>query len=72
LTFARACGIIIPEREKEIKKMNTNEIKEKIEKLERWCWFESMADFMNWTAYDKAQAEIRELKKKLEEIEKGA
>jgi len=52
--------------------MNANEIKERIEKLERWCWFEQMADFMNWTAYDKAQTEIRELKKKLEEIEKKA
>ena len=48
--------------------MNANEIKERIEKLERWCWFEQMADFMNWTAYDKAQTEIKELKKKLEEI----
>lgn len=52
--------------------MNANEIKERIEKLERWCWFEQMADFMNWTAYSKAQAEIKELKKKLEEIEKKA
>ena len=52
--------------------MNTNEIKERIEELERWCWFEQMADFMNWTAYYKAQAEIKKLKKKLEEIEKGA
>ena len=52
--------------------MNANEIKGKIEKLERWCWFEQMADFMNWTAYRKAQAEIKELKKKLEEIEKKA
>ena len=52
--------------------MNANEIREKIERLECWCWCEQMADFMNWTAYDKAQAEIRELKKKLEEIEKGA
>jgi glutamyl-tRNA reductase len=72
LTNVRACGIIIPEREKEITKMNANEIKERIEKLERWCWFEQMADFMNWTEYHKAQAEIKELKKKLEEIEKGA
>ena len=47
--------------------MNANEIKERIEKLERWCWFEQMADFMNWTAYH-----IKELKKKLEEIEKKA
>ena len=52
--------------------MNTNEIKERIDKQERWCWIEQMADVMNWTAYDKAQAEIRELKKKLAEIEKGA
>ena len=52
--------------------MNANEIKERIKKLERWCWFEQMADFMNCTEYRKAQAEIKELKKKLEEIEKGA
>ena len=50
--------------------MNANEIKERIEKLERWCWFEQMADFMNWTAYDKAQAEIKELKKSQKKLKK--
>ena len=49
--------------------MNANEIREKIERLERWMNWEQYADFMDWNAYYKAQAEVRELKRRLAELE---
>lgn len=49
--------------------MNANEIKEKIEKLERWMHWEQYADFINWSEYYKAQNEVRELKRQLAELE---
>lgn len=49
--------------------MNANEIREKIERLERWMNWEQYADLMDWNAYYKAQAEVRELKRRLAELE---
>ena len=71
----RALGAIIQsEREKKTKqkgelKMNANEIKERIEKIERAIFYEEMADFMDWNAYYSLKNEKAELLRKLKEIE---
>ena len=52
--------------------MSANEIKEKIERLENWMYWEQFADFMNWSEYYKAKAEVRELKRQLAELEAKA
>lgn len=52
--------------------MSANEIKEKIERLENWMDWEQYADFMDWNAYYKAKAEVRELKRQLAELEAKA
>ena len=49
--------------------MNANEIKERIEKIERAIFYEEMADFMDWKAYYSLQNEKAELLRKLKEIE---
>lgn len=51
------------------KKMNANEIKERIEKIERAIFYEEMADFMDWGAYYSLKNEKAELLRKLKEIE---
>ena len=48
--------------------MTTNEIKERIEKLENQIFYEQMADFINWNLYYKLTAEKRELEKQLKEM----
>lgn len=48
---------------------NVNEIKQDIERVEKAIFLESMADFMNWSKYHELKAELRKLKKELEEIE---
>ena len=49
--------------------MNANEIKERIEKIERAIFYEEMADFMDWGAYYSLKNEKAELLRKLKEIE---
>ena len=49
--------------------MNANEIKERIEKIERAIFYEEMADFMDWGAYYSLKREKTELLRKLKEIE---
>jgi len=49
--------------------MNANEIKERIEKIERAIFYEEMADFMDWNAYYSLKREKAELLRKLKEIE---
>ncbi len=49
--------------------MNANEIKKRIEKIERAIFYEEMADFMDWRAYYSLQNEKAELLRKLKEIE---
>ncbi len=49
--------------------MNANEIKERIEKIERAIFFEEMADFMDWNAYYNLKNEKADLFRKLKEIE---
>ena len=49
--------------------MNANEIKERIEKIERAIFYEEMADFMDWGAYYRLKDEKAELLRKLKEIE---
>ena len=49
--------------------MTTTEIKEKIEKLERWMYWEEYADFIDWKAYNQAEAEINQLKAELKKME---
>ena len=60
--------IIRKRKEKEIKTMTTNEIKERIEKLENQIFYEQMADFMNWNLYYKLIAEKRELENQLKKM----
>lgn len=48
---------------------NANEIRQDIERVEKAIFIESMADFMNWNKYHELKAELRKLKKELEEIE---
>ena len=70
MTNSPGCAIIQSEREKKgDKKMTTTEIKEKIERLERWMYWEEYADFINWTAYHQAEAEINQLKAELKKME---
>ncbi len=46
------------------------EIRAEIDRLEKLRFYEEMADFMNWGAYNKLTAEIKELKAELEELER--
>lgn len=48
--------------------MNANEIKEKIERLEKWLYWEEYADFINWPKYYEVKHEIAELKRELEKL----
>ncbi len=56
-----------PERTEKMR--NANEIRQDIERVEKAIFLESMADFMNWNKYHELNAELRKLKKELEEIE---
>lgn len=48
---------------------NANEIRQNIERVEKAIFYEQMADFMDWNKYHELNAELRNLKKELEEIE---
>ena len=48
---------------------NANEIRQDIERDAKAIFLERMADFMNWNKYHELNAELRKLKKELEEIE---
>ena len=56
-------------KRKEIKKMNANEIREKIEKVEFRIFCEECADFLDWGAWHKLKAELADLKRQLKEME---
>ena len=56
-------------KRKEDKKMNANEIKKELERVEKALFYEQMADFMDWGAYYKLKAEKAELERQLKEIE---
>ena len=48
--------------------MTIEEIKARIEQLERAIFYEQMADFMNWTNYYAWTAELNQLKRQLKEM----
>jgi hypothetical protein len=43
--------------------METKNIQQKIEAIETQMFYMEMANFINWTEYNKLQKEIQELKK---------
>ena len=45
--------------------MTTNELKERLEKVERLRFYEEMADFMDWKLYYKYTDEINKIKDEL-------
>ena len=49
--------------------MNANEIRAKIEKVEKAIFYEQMADFMDWGAYYRLKDRKAELERQLKEIE---
>lgn len=46
------------------------EIRAEIDRLKKLRFYEEMADFMNWKAYNRLTAEIKELEAELEELER--
>lgn len=48
--------------------MTVKEIKDRLEKVEKAIFYETMADFMDWDKYYKLRDEERELKLKLKEM----
>jgi hypothetical protein len=49
--------------------MSINEIKARLEKIEKALFYEQMADFMNWDAYYALKAEKANLLKQLKMME---
>lgn len=49
--------------------MTINEIKERIEKLDKQIFLEQMADFMNWNLYYELRDEKWKLENQLKEME---
>ncbi len=45
--------------------MSINELKERLEEVERAIFYEQMADFMNWDNYRRLKAERQTLKNQL-------
>ena len=48
--------------------MSRKEIEDRIEVLKDLMWFEEMGDYINWRVYNEWEAELKELKKKLNEL----
>ena len=48
--------------------MTIEEIKARIEQLEKAIFMEQMADFMNWNNYHKWTVELNQLKRQLKEM----
>lgn len=46
------------------------QIRAEIDRLKKLRFYEEMADFMNWGAYNKLTAEIKELEAELAELER--
>lgn len=49
--------------------MTKEMIEKRIEEVEKAIFYEQMADFMNWKAYYKLTAELKQLKKWLKLLE---
>jgi len=48
--------------------MSRKEIEDRIEVLKDLMWFEEMKDYIDWRVYNEWERELKDLKKKLNEL----